>query len=244
MKKNWKLWSLFWRFIKNHKSDYKVLKQQEDVEYLFGRADEFCGEILSEYNINLDVEIDDDSFVGQQVLFVSNHQSMFDPLFIFQSVNHPCGFFIAGSFDRLLKIKVIRLLMQISQCVYIYPDDIRKTAAQIKKASDNIKNSNTSYMVFPEGKIKIESIERGEFDGKIGNFLPGAFKIAKLNNIPIVPITIKDSEKIHHTTNYLDMLNEGTIHIHFHKPIQPQEFKDLNTQEIADLAKNIIAKDL
>lgn len=244
-KKNWKLWGLFWHFLRTHRKDYKYFKETNDIDFIYNAADEFVVSLLKEYNINVHVTYDDESIKDKQVLFVSNHQSMFDPLFLFQYLNHPCGFFIAGSFERLLKIKPIKTIIGASQSVYIYRGDIRKTALQIKKASDVVKNSNYSYMVFPEGRIKIESVDDQEhFNGKTNEFMAGAFKIAKNNNLLIVPITIKDSEKIHHTTNYFDMLEAGDVHIRFHKPITPEEYQDLNTQQIANLARSVIESDL
>ncbi len=240
MKKNWKLWHLLWKFLKKHKNAYFYYKKTNDIDYLYTLADEFSQELLNYYHIKVEVSYDDLSFKEQQVLFVANHQSMFDPLFIFQYLNHPCGFFIAGEFDRYLKYQALRIILEASKSVYIYRNDIRKTALEIKKASEYVKTSNTSYMIFPEGHIKCEGKNITTCDA----FLPGAFKIAKNNNLMIVPITILDSEKIHHTTNYLDMLAPGIIHIHFHKPITAQQYQDLNTQQISEMVRNIIIKDL
>lgn len=241
MKKNWKLWKIFWRFIKTHRKDYKYFKQSHDIDFIYGLADQFCAQMLAEYDIKIDVTYDDMSFKNQQVLFVSNHQSMFDSLFLFQELNHPVGFFIAGEFDRLLKIGIIKEIISASQSVYIYRNDLKKTAYEIKKASDYVKTTNYSYMIFPEGKIKCES---DTFNGKTGEFLPGAFKIAKNNKLPIVPISICDSEKIHHTTNYFDRLEPGIVHIHFNQPIMPEEFCDKTTREIAQMARERIEKGL
>ena len=240
-KKNWKLWNLFWAFVRKHKKDYRYFKKTQDIDYLFDVANDFCSDLTKHYDIKINVTYEDESFRDKQVLFVSNHQSMFDPLFVFQYINHPCGFFIASEFENLKKIKIIGNVIDASKCIYIHRNDIRKTALEIKKASNYVKTSNTSYLVFPEGRIKSEQ-DLG--DKKCGDFLSGAFKIAKNNGLSIVPITIMDSEKIHNTTNYMDMLEPGVVNIHFHKPLTKDDYVGLKTQQIATRVQEIVSSKL
>lgn len=243
MKKNWKLWNIFWNFIFKNKNNYHYLKE-ENSEKIYEIASVFCQDLLKTYNITIKVDGLDFIDRDKPCLFVSNHRSMFDPLFLFNIVNHPCGFFIAGEFDRLLKIKVIKRIIGISKSIYIYKKDLRKTAKQIKLASENIKNYKYSYVVFPEGKIKSEAIEDNTFNGKTAPFMPGAFKVALLNKIDIVPITIENSEFIHNSTNYLDMLNSGQINIKIHQPLAYEDYKNLNTMEISEKIRKIIEMEL
>ena len=84
-------------------------------------------------------------------------------------------------------------------------------------------------MIFPEGGYE-------EVDVKLEDFHAGSFKSAQRAHCTILPVAVIDSYKIFDngfkTTN--------PIQVHYLKPINPEEYDGMTTQEIAALVKGRI----
>ena len=124
------------------------------------------------------------------------------------------------------KVPVAGGYMYLNGYLSIDRDNPRNAIKTIKKEAENIKNGISVY-VNPEGTRS-----------KTGLLLPikpGAFKIATLSHAPIVVATFKNTRQIHKnfpkkTVVYHDIL----------KVIPYEEYKDLNTHEIAAMVEKIM----
>lgn len=85
--------------------------------------------------------------------------------------------------------------------------------------------------MFPEG-IYDNKKKNGLID-----FKPGCFKICLKSKVPIVPVVLIDSYKPYNSWK----MGEITTQVHYLKPILYDEYKDMNTQQIAELVKGKIA---
>ncbi len=86
------------------------------------------------------------------------------------------------------------------------------------------------YILFPEG-----GYVNGRKNG-MGEFKPGCFKISLKTKTPIVPVALWDSYKVFNSWQFRPVKTQ----VHFLDPIPYEEFKDMNTQEIAAMVKGRI----
>ena len=87
------------------------------------------------------------------------------------------------------------------------------------------------YILFPEG----------EYDNKKKNelidFKAGCFKICLKSKVPIVPVVLIDSYKPYNSWD----LGKIKTSVYYLEPITFDEYKNMNTQQIAELVKERIA---
>ncbi len=93
--------------------------------------------------------------------------------------------------------------------------------------------NGTSVIIFPEGTRSR--------DGKIRKFKKGAFKIAHLLELPILPVTIVETNKIM-GSGFINVL-PGSAQLIIHKPIDVKKYKD-SQDELSRITREIIASGL
>ncbi|MDR1170697.1 MAG: 1-acyl-sn-glycerol-3-phosphate acyltransferase [Prevotellaceae bacterium] len=116
-------------------------------------------------------------------VIVSNHQSMLDICVIYK---------IPLVFKWVSKREVFRMpfvgwLLKLHGDILIQRGTSQSTREMLKKAEGWI-SKGCSISIFPEGTRSA--------DGRIHDFKEGAFMIAKLNNLPILPVVIEGTRKI------------------------------------------------
>jgi len=122
---------------------------------------------------------------GQSYVVVSNHQSHYDPLVI-------CGW--SGLDIRWVMKRELRKIPlfgyaceKAGEFIVIDRKNIDSAIASMKAAADRIKNG-TSVLFFAEGTRSIS--------GRLGEFKKGAFCMAQQLKLPILPISVVNTEKI------------------------------------------------
>ena len=93
-------------------------------------------------------------------------------------------------------------------------------------------SSGRKYILFPEGGYRFNN------RNKLYNFKAGSFKIALKSKAPIVPVALIDSYKVFNSFHLWPI----TTYVYYLKPIFYDEYKNMKTQENADLVKSRIAK--
>jgi 1-acyl-sn-glycerol-3-phosphate acyltransferase len=165
----------------------------------------------------------------QSYVVVSNHQSHYDPLVI-------CGW---SGLDlrwtmkkELLKIPIFGLACKRAEFIVIDRKNIDAAIASMRAAADRIKNG-TSVLFFAEGTRSIT--------GKLGEFKKGAFRMAQELKLPILPISVVNTEKILKAKSL--KLFPGTADLVIHKPVDIRKYKDQLDRLIEDV-KGTIQKGL
>ena len=90
-------------------------------------------------------------------------------------------------------------------------------------------NEGKRFILFSEGGYN----NNGNI---VQRFKPGSFKCAMRAKVPIIPVTLIDSYVA------FNSLKPGPVNtkVIFGKPILYDEYKELNTQEVADIVRNTI----
>jgi 1-acyl-sn-glycerol-3-phosphate acyltransferase len=103
----------------------------------------------------------------------------------------------------------------------------------LKKAEEWI-NKGCSISIFPEGTRSV--------DGKIHHFKEGAFMIAKLNKLAILPVVIEGARKILPAKSSL-LGSCATARIHVLPEISAETVASLKTRELSDMLNRIMIEE-
>ena len=132
----------------------------------------------------------------------------------------------------LFKIPFVGRL--IHGCNYIFLDrkNLKQELLAIRKGINilNDKNENCSVGVFPEGTRTLNE------DYSLAEFRPGCFNLAKKSHVPIVIFALKNTDKVNNGL----LIKIHHIKCHLIKVLYYDDYKDLNTIELANLSKEII----
>ena len=121
-----------------------------------------------------------------------------------------------GLFDFLLIVETIDR------------DDVRQAIGIINEMKDEV-SKGKNFVIFPEGTRSKDGNNPGPFKG-------GTFKSAMKAKAPIVPVALIDSFKPFDTPG----TSEVCVQIHYLKPIKYEEYKDMNTTQVADMVRTRI----
>ena len=164
-----------------------------------------------------------------QCLFVGNHASLFDPVAMVMLMDRPVGFLCK---QEVLKMPLASQVAKALDGTFIDREDLRSEIKAIASLEKKMENDNRlSYVIFPEGTRS---------KGPDFNLLPfhsGSFKVATRLSIPVVPFSFYLTDRIlsqhYHYRRY-------PVQIRFCKPILPEEYENMDTKEISDLARERI----
>lgn len=157
----------------------------------------------------------------------SNHKSNMDPIFIYNSLK--TNNITAIGKDTLFKNFFMRLICNTFSAIPINRTNDREAAKSIIKAIGMIKNG-TSMIIFPEGGIKTRDVE------EMVNLRAGAYKLATKSGAKIIPCAIVGSSHIKSKRR----IKRKNVTVIFFKPIDKEEYQNMNTTEIGLMVEEII----
>ena len=156
-----------------------------------GRNDESYEEITKRlhslipvFNKSAGIELDVkgvENIPDGPVLYVSNHQGIYDPVALMETMKTVPGFFAKKEVEN---VPIMSAWMRELGCVFIDREDPSKALGEINKGVEQLKKGR-SLAVFPEG-TRSRSRDIGEFKG-------GAFIMAQRAKVPIVPVAMDGS---------------------------------------------------
>ena len=158
-------------------------------------------------------------------MFYPNHQGLYDVLAIMEVCPVP--------FSVVAKKEVgnVPFLKQVFACMKAFlidREDIKQSMQVIINVTKEVK-AGRNYLIFAEGTRSKNGNHPQEFKG-------GSFKAAMKAKCPIVPVALIDSYKAFDTGS-AKMLD---VQVHFLKPMEYEEYKDMKTTEIAAEVKRRI----
>lgn len=118
------------------------------------------------------------------VLFISNHPSHMDSVVIHGFIGKPKGFVADKDAAR---IPILRTWLKYMKCVFI---DRKNSMQNLKSMEESLKilKDGHSLVIYPEGRINAS--------GKPNSFRKGCIKLAAKARVPVVPITLVNTEKM------------------------------------------------
>lgn len=202
-----------------HVDKYTERQRYEMLKFIVRRANKGG-------NVLIDVHGQENIPKEDGFMFFPNHQGMYDVLAIVEACPRP--------FSVVAKKEVenIPFLKQVFACMKAYAmdrDDLKQSMQVIVNVSKEVL-AGRNYLIFPEGT-------RSKLGNKMLEFKGGSFKAATKARCPIVPVALIDSFKPFDTNS----ITPVKVQVHFLKPLLYEEYKDMNTTEIALFVRNQIA---
>lgn len=168
--------------------------------------------------------------VDGRFLLVSNHRSNYDPLVTYHVFKRKGIAFVSK--PENFKIPILGGL--IRKCCFLAIDRVnpRNAIKTLRKASDIIKNDEVSFGIYPEGT-------RSK-DGNLLEFHDGVFKIAQNASVPVVVVTVKNTENIAKRKFW----GKITTEIEIVDVIDSQTVSSKTTHELSAIARESMLKNL
>ncbi len=225
----------FWLF-KGHRAYRMYKKSVRDPErysdvFKWNFAVKRAQKTLKGFNVVLDIKGYDNLPKGTALL-TPNHQSWIDSVCMVAAlakqtgesdVQHKKAVFLAKK--EILEKKSFKGWGKITNTFFIDRKNTRESLKQLDAMGKYAKENNDLMVIFPEGtRTK---------DGKLQEFKTGAFRLAKKEFVPIIPVTINNSYK---GANF-DRKGKAHVEIIFGKPIKPMTFMGQPNDKIAERVK-------
>ncbi|MBU5595021.1 1-acyl-sn-glycerol-3-phosphate acyltransferase [Amphibacillus sp. MSJ-3] len=162
----------------------------------------------------------------EPVLFVANHQGLFDILLLLGYLEKPVGFIAK---EEIKKIPIINKWMTELKCVFIDRSNRRSAIKVIDNGMASLK-AGQSMVVFPEGT-------RGQ-GRSLEPFKSGSLRLATRVGVPIVPLAIDGTYHMYEENNNRVQPSEVTLTVG--DPIYPEQYRNLKHNQIADQLQQTI----
>ena len=216
----WKLPSAWFKLRKyaKHTDEYSFEEKYNHIRYILRQ-------FIPSANIDFEVTGVENIPKEDGFLLCGNHQGLFDIIAIVHTFERPLAAVLKQELDA------IPFLHEIVQWTKSYPmdrDDVRQSMKVIMGVTKEIQEGR-NFLIFPEGT-------RSKLGNKTLDFHGGTFKCVTKSKCPIVPFALINSYKV------LDEkgCKPVTVQLHYMQPIYYDEYKDLNTTEIAAMVRGRI----
>lgn len=167
----------------------------------------------------------------EPLVVVANHQSFVDIPLIFGYLDMNVGFVAK---KEIKKWYLFNLWMDRAQCIFLDRSSPKEALKSFNEAIQFIKNGK-SVCVFPEGTRT--------YDGQVGEFKKGSFKLALEPKVKILPVTIKGTYEIMNKNRFY--IRRGrNIKLIIGKPIDIKELDKGELREINSKVRNEIIDNL
>ena len=164
-------------------------------------------------------------------MLVCNHTSITDPIMLIYAMPKSQLAFISKKENG--DMFIIGPMMHKLQCQMINRENDKEALKTILRCIQILKEDKASIGVFPEGGIND--------DLKFHHFRPGVFKIAQKTKVPIVVCTLKGTKDV---LPNLAKLKRSDVLVSVLTVIQPEEFENVTTVDLANRIHKIMADDL
>lgn len=183
--------------------------------------------INKKFNMVLHVE-GEENIPKEVSVFFPNHISGYDPLLLISAIDKPTAF---------LAKKETKKIIAVPKCInaidglYIDREDLKQSLRIMMEIQKDLKAKNKNWVIFPEGTRRKDGMRT------IREFHHGTFRSAMKAEVPIVPVALVGSNNL--LKNH-PKYQKYHVFIKFLKPIYPDEYKNMSTQEIAKIAQDIV----
>lgn len=166
-------------------------------------------------------------------VFVANHQGAFDIFLLFGYLGHQFRWMLRKGLRNIIFIG-----RACEKAGHIYVDSQGSSGMMhtMRQAMNTVK-SGLSLIIFPEGTRSN--------DGHLGRFKKGAFTIAAMLKVPVVPITIEGAYQVNPKGS--KVMTPHHLKLTIHKPLDPvtrQEGTEAGVERLLHESQRVIATSL
>ena len=153
----------------------------------------------------------------EAMLFVANHQGVFDILIGYSQMKNRTGFI---SKDSVKKIPLLNWNMMFIGCLFLNREDLKQGLQVIKDAIEAVKDGR-SIFIFPEG-----TRNKGADKTQLLEFHRGSFKIAQRTDCRIVPVSFNNTTAV--MDDHMPWIKKTHVVVEYGEPVR---YSDLTKEE-------------
>ena len=179
------------------------------------------------YDLDADIIVKGlDNVPNEICAFFSNHLAAPDPLPIIATLERPMTFLAKSELEHF---PFVCTAINDIEGLYIHRDDLKSSLRTMMKIEEDLKKGRKNWLIFPEGT-------RNKDDRSLLlEFHHGTFRPAMKAGVPLVPTAVFGCQRLF---NKNERFKKYPIHLIFGKPIYPEEYKDMTTQDVAKLVQS------
>lgn len=174
-----------------------------------------------------------ENMVKGSACYIGNHLSALDCMPLFFAFNERPISFVAKI--EIEKYPFVARVFKAGDGLFLNREDLKQGLRVMMKVEERLAKGETSYFIFAEGTRNVDQMRR------VLPFHHGTFRAAMKAQVPIVPTVSYGSFLVltlkHHWRKYPTITK-------FLKPIMPEEYANMSTQEVANLVYSRIEKEL
>lgn len=163
------------------------------------------------------------------VMFAANHRSFYDIILAYASIASAGVQVAFVSKIEIKKFPIVAQWMYFLNCLFMDRGDVKQNMGVILRAISLVKDGYSIYIA-PEGTRNA--------DDTLLEFKEGSMKIATKTNVPIVPVCIRETEKIFE--NHLPWIKKGDIYIEYGEPVYPEKLDKEQKKHVGAYVRDII----
>lgn len=233
---------ILWRVFRANSIGKKIKKYDDVVKYPLPWRHNYVLKKAKKFAKTLNVDLTVEGYENlpkAPFILTPNHASSFDPALMILALEnkdkasdqpniHPV--FLAKK--EIEKSRRFKGFAYIISTFFIDRENFREAVEVIDQMVAHAKENKNAIIIFPEGT-------RSK-DGSLGEFKGGAFRAAKKDFLPIVPVTINNSLAI------TDLSREGKhkVQVIFHPAIKPINILAMDTQAIGKMVQQKVQSKL
>ena len=209
-------------FYAKHTDEYAEQEKYDYIRSLFQLA-------MNKSNVTLEHTGAENIPEENGFMVYANHQGLFDVIALTVTCPNP----LACVFKyELRNTPVLKQIIACTKSFAMDREDVRQSLTVIRGVSEEVKKGR-NYLIFPEGT-------RSKKGNTMVDFHSGSFKAALKAKCPILPVAFVDSFKA------LDQKGCApiTVGIHYLPVIPYEDYKDMNTVELAAYVKEKIQQSI
>ena len=176
--------------------------------------------------MKIEVEGREKLMPGQSYVLAANHLSLADIYVLYGYIGVDFKWVMK---QELRSVPILGLACELMGHIYVDRSDSEAALASIRTARERIRNG-MCVIFFPEGTRSRTS--------ELKKFKKGAFRMAKDLSIPIVPVSIHNTNRIV-PSDTLDW-RPGTVKLMFHEPIKTEGMTAQQITSLANQTRDII----
>ena len=163
-------------------------------------------------------------------VYIANHQGYFDIPLLLGYMGEPHGIMAKKEVDKL---PGIRTWMRHLHCLFVNRDSAA-SGATVFREGQTMLQQGYSLTIFPEG-----TRNRG---GALREFKAGAFRIATLAGVPIVPVTIDGTHRLMEANHML--IRPAKVRMVIHPPIETAGLSRAEVRLLPEQVRAILEESL
>jgi 1-acyl-sn-glycerol-3-phosphate acyltransferase len=160
-------------------------------------------------------------------VFIANHQGYYDIPVLYAGLGSSISFIAK---KELFSIPFFGWGIASIGCIRMDRKNPRKARESISIAVSMLRKNHMSLVLFPEGTRSVS--------GAVGEFKRGSFTLALEAGIPVVPIAICGTNRIHKKSSFI--VRSASVDLIVGRPIAAEELKKMDKEQLSETMHKVI----